>query len=186
MLCVDFINRISDTKRNLLHFILDTKHDGHAVDANTFYWECEQKCHQLMKRFFYYVCVQLLTFTPVLIFVLWDMVQNDFDGNKLNLPFNAIGPFNMDSKLGWLLTYFYQLSECASYTIGMVILSSYFMCCSYYIIAMCNHFHLLIESARFLSQEIQAEKIARNRQRMWLNVKAKLQRVIEMHVDIYE
>lgn len=144
------------------------------------------KCRRLIKRFLCYGCIHLSSFLPVLISVFIDMFNGEFDGSAYNLPFNVIVPFNMESVWGWLLTWFLQLNESFKYNVQMITTTTQFVCFCYYIVTMCNHFNLLIDSIRFDSQQIQTEKNVQNRQQMWFGAKAKLQRAIEMHVDIYE
>lgn len=163
---------------------LDDENGSH--DASNLYWACEVKCRRLIKRFLYYGCAHLSTFLPVLIFVIVDIVNGEFDGSAYNLPFNVVVPFNMESVLGWLLTWLYQFMESSTYNINMIITTTYIVCFCHYIIAMCKHFDQFCDSVRFDSQRIQVEKNSRNRQRMWLNAKGKLQRAIELHVNIYE
>lgn len=172
---------------NFLNFrfvrILDDKTDGQAYNL---YWTCETKCRQAIQRFLCYGCFHLPTFIPILILVLFDIFNGEFDGSAYNFPFNTSVPFDAESILGWLFIYLYQLSECASYFIGMMAPTSCFICCCWYVIAMCKQFEQLIESIRFLSRQTKIEKNSRNRQRLWLNAKGKLQQAIELHVDIYE
>lgn len=144
------------------------------------------KCRRLIKRFLYYGCIHLSTFLPLLIFVFIDIFNGEFDGSAYNLPFNVFVPFNMETVSGWLLTWFLQLNESFKYNIQMITTTIQFVCCCYYIVTMCNHFNLLIDSIRTDSQQIQAKKNSQNRQQMWHVARAKLQRAIEMHVDIYE
>lgn len=144
------------------------------------------KCRRLTKRFLCYGCVQLSLFLPILISVFLDIFNDEFDGLAYNLPFNAVVPFNMESISGWLLTWIYQFNESISYGVQMITTTTHFtsFCC--YIMAMCAHFNLMIDSIRHDSQQIQTEKNKQNHHQMWLNARAKLQRAIDIHVDIYE
>lgn len=144
------------------------------------------KCRRLLKRFLGYACFHLSPFFPVLISAFLDNLNGEFDGSAYNLPFNAVVPFNMDSVSGWYLTWFYQFSVGFAYCVEMITVATYFGCFCYYIIAMCKHFSLLIDSIRLDSRQIHAKKNTRNRHQMWLNARAKLERAIEMHIDIYE
>lgn len=165
------------------HFI-DDKHDNY--DVFTFYWDCEMKCRRLTKRFLFYGCIHLSTFLPILIFVFIDIFKGEFDGSAYNLPFNTIVPFDMQTVSGLLLTWLLQLNESFTYNVHMITTTTQFVCFCYYIIALCNHLNLLINSMRFDTQKIQMEKNTQARQQMWLDAKVKLQRAIEIHIDVHE
>ena len=150
------------------------------------YWGCEMKCRRWMKGFAYFGCFHQLTFLPILIFVFIDIYNGKFDGSKYNLPFNAVVPFNKESVSGWLLTWFYQLNQSFAYSGQMLTITIHFVCFCYYIMTMCNHFNLLIDSIRFDTQQIQAKNNTQIRHQIWMNARAKFQQAIELHVDIYE
>lgn len=143
------------------------------------------KCRRLIKRFLCYGCVHLSTFLPVLIFIVIDIFNSEFDGSAHNLPFNVYVPFNMESIWGWLFVWFLQINESFTYNIQMITTTTQFVCFCYYIVTMCNHLNLLIDSIRLDSQDIRARENIEN-QILWLDARAKLQRAIEMHADIYE
>lgn len=172
------------TFRLVSFWFWDDENDTNGASA--LYWACEMKCRRLTKRFLCYGCIHLSTFLPVLITVLWDNFHSEFDESAYNFPFNVAVPFNLQSISGWLLAWFYQFNECFSYGVQMITTTTCFTCFCYYIIAMCNHFGLIIESIRSDSQEILLKRNMQNYHQMWLNTRAKLQRSIEMHIDIHE
>lgn len=162
----------------------DDKHDTH--DASNLYWNCERKWHRLMKSFLCYALFHVSSFLPVLISALFGNFNGKFDGSAYNLPFNEAVPFNLDSISGWLLAWFYQFNECVSYGVEMITVTTCFSCFCYYIMVMCDHFNLLINSIRLSSQGIHSINRTQNCHQIWVNVRSKLQRAIELHIDIYE
>lgn len=150
------------------------------------YWTSEIKSRRLLKRFLYYGCVHLSTFLPVLITAFTDILNGEFGRSAYDLPFNVVVPFNMESVFGWLITWLYQFIACSLYLVQMITTTACFIGFCQYIMAMCAHFDLLIDSIRSDSKEIHAENNTQIQRQMWLNVKAKLQQAIEMHIDIYE
>lgn len=175
--------RMSQISFDLSSILVD-KSDVH--DAPNSYWNCEMKCRRLTKRFLCYGCIHLSIFLPVLVFVFIDIFKGEFDGSAYNLPFNTVVPFDMHTVSGLLFVWFLQLNESFTYNVHMITTTTQFVCFCYYIFAICDHFNHLIDSIHFDSQQIQMVSNRETRQQMWLNARVKLQRAVEIHVDVYE
>lgn len=81
-----------------------------------------------------------LVFSVLCIFV------NNFDTSTWTLFFNFAVPINTKSIWVWYLLLFAQCSVDLSYVLSMVAITSYFVCCCFYIWAICDHFDYVIHS----------------------------------------
>lgn len=158
-------------------------------------WASELKCRQLVKILLYYGCVQLSSFLGALIRPFFDIFlkNNDnksIDTSEWNLPFAVVMPVNMQTISGWFVAWFYQLNTSIAYGVYMITTTTHFVCLCYWIVGMCNHFSRLIESIRNDTQQIEMQKNNNEEEQQqakrWQKAKAKFQRAIEMHVNIYE
>lgn len=143
--------------------------------ANSMYWASEMKYRRFSKKIFCYGCLQLSTFITPLLQPISEIYMGTVDTSTWNLPFNIASPFNMQTIAGWLLTWFFQVNVSLAFAICMILMTIGFVGSCFYISSMCKHFELLINSMRLDTE-----------QKMWLNVKLKLQQAIERHIDIYE
>lgn len=172
---------INEKKMNILLFRSDDENTDHnnaanvSKMANSMYWTIELKYRKFTKRMFYYGCFQVSTFVAPLLQPIAEICMGNVDITAWNLPFNAASPFDMQTILGWLLTWFFQVNVSFAYGLCMILMTTDFVGSCHYISSICNHFELLI-NAMHLDTE----------QQMWSNVQGKIQRAIERHIDIYE
>lgn len=143
--------------------------------ANALYRASELNYRKFSKKLFGYGCFQLSTFIAPLLLPIISIYTGNVDTSTWDLPFNTDTPFDMDTILGWLLTWFFQVNVSFAYALAMIPMTISFVGSCFYITSMCNHFKLLIKSMRFDAE-----------QNLWFNVKMKLQQAIERQIDIYE
>lgn len=143
--------------------------------ANSIYWNNELKYRNFTKKMFYYGCFQISTFSTSLLQPIFEICMGNIDISTWNLPFNVATPFDMKTILGWLLTWFFQVNVSIAYGLCMILMTTGFVGSCNYIVSICNHFELLINSMHSDTE-----------QRMWNNLRVKLYRVIERQCDIYE
>lgn len=155
-------------------------------DAFAIYYRCETKCRKLSKFSFYYGCLQLSSFFVGLIGGIFDILRGKIGTSAFNLPLSVALPVDTHSIHGWLLDWLFQLIVGAAYNLSMILTTAHFACFCYYIIAISNCFDLLTGSLRIHFKQIQNEKNIQKLPEMWHAAKAKLQLVIETHINIYE
>lgn len=177
---------------NSLSILDDDKNDdGHNAAIATIFWTNELKCRQFVRFLLYYACIQMSSFLVALIPAFIDifLMENDgsIDTSAWNLPFLVVMPIDMQTILGWFLTWFYQLNMSIAYAVYMITTTTHFVCLCYWIIASCDYFARLIKSLKFDTQQIEMQKFkGKQTKRQWQNAKVKFQRAIELHVIIYE
>lgn len=162
--------------------MLDDKNTDHydnganiSKRANSLYWISESKYREFSKKMFYCGCVQISTFIIPLMQAAFDICMGNFDTSSWILPLNVVVPFNTQTISGWLLSWWFQVNVNFTYAVGMILMTTDFSGSCYYIISICNHFELLMNSMD-----------SGSKQKMWSNVKATLQRAIEQHIKLFE
>lgn len=144
------------------------------------------KCRKLSRILFYYGAWQVACFVLALIIPLVDIIKGNTDTSKWFLPLMLLVPFDISTVSGWLWDWHLQFHIAIGYNGSAVLTSSHFACFCCYIVAMCDHFELVVESLRVDYGRIQMEKNTGKHPYMWCKAREKLQRCIEMHVNIYE
>lgn len=144
------------------------------------------KCNELIGFFFKYACFHMSSFTAELILAIFDMCIGNTDTSAWYLSFNIVLPFDTQSIFGWFLDWAFQSSSAVVYGFSMILTTTHFVCFCYYIIATCNHFGQLIDSLQFDCEQIRKVKNTQNDPSMWYEAKRKLQKAIELHINIHE
>lgn len=146
----------------------------------------ELKCRKSMKFVFFYACFNWLSFIAALIYAVYAISIGNFDTSTWMLPLNVAVPFNTDVIWGWFIKWLYEFYSAISYALNVSLTTMYFVCLSFYTIAICHHFELLIESVQQDLHLIQNDFILLNRQRMWSKINIKLYEAVTIHVKIYK
>lgn len=117
---------------------------------------------------------------------IYDIICENYDTSAWNLPMRVSVPFNTDSVLGWFLLLFIQLNISAAYSLTVIAVTSYFICCCLYLEAMCDHFDELIN---LVKGDVEINRKEKNRStsrksehQIWKN----LCDAIKIHGDLYE
>lgn len=155
-------------------------------EASTLYWENEIKCRKFSTAFFHFGCCHVLSLTTALIPAFYGILTGNIVTSAWGLPFNIVLPVSKESVSGWFLYWFYSIHIDMIYTLCMILPTSHFVCFCYYIIAICNHFGLIISSVRNDSQQIRKEKNTNKHPKMWRDVKKKVCRAVDLHINSYE
>lgn len=109
------------------------------------YWNAEQECRQFNKKMTAFVIFQQTSFIIALLFSIYCISIGNYDTSKYFLPLRVAAPFNIDSLFRWYLFYVLQLTFGFSYILSVISATSYFVCCCFYLNALCDHFDYLIE-----------------------------------------
>lgn len=110
------------------------------------------------------------------------------DTSAWNLPFNLVVPFNTETLGGWFLYWLFQLSGNIAYSLCIIIPTTHFTGFCRYIVAICNHFELLLEKIRFDFKQIRNSTKVHRQKYMEVrhNVQEQLFQLIEHHVNVLE
>lgn len=146
---------------------------------------CEQKCRKFTKMLM--TCCVVSNQIPImfaLIHAVYGICVGNFDASAIDLPMNVVLPFDTRTIWGWGLLWMLQFNAFNSYPLIMVLTTTYFTCFCFYLIAICDHFNLLIESIRREVDAIQMETNQRGEQ--WQHVKKTIFRAVDVHVKMFE
>lgn len=150
------------------------------------YWKNEQKCRKYTKIIAYYVFFNQTAYMMVLISPIYSIAIGNINPSDWKLMYDLILPFDKNQLWGWFLHYFAQFNVGLTYSLILVSVTSYFVCCSFYIDSTCEHFDILINSIRnsiqFNDTEDETMKVSAN----WNKVRQQLSEAINLHVDIFE
>lgn len=185
--CIKFtiFNKTQKFNRKL-NFFLALNLDGHhnIVDM---YWEIEQKCCFYTKLLLYYIYGHQMPVVAALSHAIYCICTGDFNTSVWDLPFSVVVPFDTQSIWGWLLKWLFEFGAGFAYILCMIIPTTYFFCFCLYIVAICNHFELMIDHIRFDIEQIQSDTTGRHKHaNMWHDVRKNVFQLIDMHVNALE
>lgn len=150
------------------------------------YWKNEQKCRKYTKIIAYYVFFNQTAYMMVLISPIYSIAIGNINPSNWKLMYDLILPFDKSQLFGWFVHYFAQFNVGLTYSLILVSVTSYFVCCCFYIDSTCEHFDILINSIRnsiqFNDTEDETMKVSAN----WRKVKQQLSEAVNLHVDIFE
>lgn len=151
------------------------------------YWETEQKCFLFTKRMLKYIYFHQMANVAALGYAISCICKNDFETSTWNLPFNLVVPFDTRPVWGWLLKWLFELSCGFAYTLGMIIPTSYFFCFCLYIVAICNHFELMVDMIRLDIKKVQSGRRKRRKcVKMWIKIRKNIFQMIDIHSNVVE
>lgn len=84
------------------------------------------------------------------------------------------------------MLWFVQTNLGISYSLVMVTITSYFVCCCFYIIGICQNIDLLIYSVNQDNEMIRDEKNKWNIAQKYQQMKLKLAEMITLHINVFE
>lgn len=150
------------------------------------YWTTELKCRKFTNVMCCYVFFIETTSLAAFAFAIYCICTGDFDTSAWNLPFNIVVPFDTTPIWGWFVDWFYQAISGFAYGSCMIIPTIYFVCTCNYIIAICTHFELLVNSLSGDVREIHMESKHQLRPKMWIDVRQKLSQLVDGHTNLLE
>lgn len=125
-----------------------------------------------------------LEFGVLLIYAFTCIVYGIYDPLYWPLFFKMYFPFDeYQNILSWLVAWFAEFNLSFGYSIVMTAVSSYFVSCSIYISAMCNHFDALMQFINRITHQNRTKPTLRNNylRSLHLSINA-----IEIHVEAVE
>lgn len=120
-------------------------------------------------------------YAAALLYSLYCIIVGNFDTSTWELPFTLWVPFDTTTVHGWYLLWFIQFSMGMSYSSSQTTITSYFVCCSYYIGAICGHFNSLMNQ---VNKEVESNLMEKNtiaHKKRCFEIKILLAKAIETH-----
>lgn len=118
----------------------------------------------------------------VLISPIYGMAIGNFDAATWKLMYNLIIPFDKTHIFGWFVHYVAQFNVGLTYSLILVSITSYFVCCCFYVNTICDHFDHMMQSIESNGMHEYESRPQTN----WRKVKQQLSEAINLHVDIFE
>lgn len=149
------------------------------------YWINEQKCQKYTKRIAYYLFFHMSIFFLNFLNAIINIILGNLNTSTWSLSFTMSVPFDKTCVWGWLLTSFIEINTAISYSFCMVSITSYFICCCFYIEALCEHFDALIKLSGNEVERIR-EKNQQITGKFYLKAHNQLSEAVKLHVKIFE
>lgn len=132
--------------------------------------------------------------TPVsivpLLISLYYMMSGNYDTTTWATkpgPFNFPVPFDTTKLWGWYLLWFIQLNTSVSYSLSILMVSSYFVSCSSYICGICDHFDYYCQSLTAdIQRKLSGKNVNQHYQKLNYQLKKKLRKLVQIHMKILE
>lgn len=150
------------------------------------YQNTELKCRKVTKIMVAYLGSHEFMFMVAFIKSIYSICIGDFDTLTWPLPFAMCTPIDTKMIFGWYIFWAFQVGASMSYALAMISTTSYFVCCCYYIEAICKHLNLLINSIRDCVERNKSVKNAQKYEKNVRIIKQQLHGVIEIHVKLLE
>lgn len=150
------------------------------------YWNAEQQCRRFIYKFGGFVVFHHAPFIIALLFPIYCVCIGNFDTSTYYSPFRMFVPLSVDSVLRWYLFLIFQISVGNAYVSCVIPTISYFVCCGYYLDALCDHFDYLIELVDDEFVQIKGECDCAAIHKRSLNSRKLLSKAVDQHNKIYE
>ena len=150
------------------------------------YWECEQKSQKYTQRLNYFVFFHSSLFPVILIYALICIVSGDYDTSKWTLAMKVAVPFDQTRVWGWFLVWLIQFISTSSYDRCMPTITTFFVSCCNYILAMADHLNVLINSVARTVEHMRTEVQPKTIKELRLQINTQLCDAIKFQIKIYE
>lgn len=150
------------------------------------YWKAEQRCRKHAKIMACYPLLQQIMYVSALYVSISSIIAGVYDTSAWSLPFQMCVPFNTEKFSGWYLLWFIQLNESLTYAYCMIATTLYFVCCCFYIGALCDHLDYLFREIKNEMDVCQNEKDPIKYRQLFNGIREKLFQSIAFHVEILE
>lgn len=159
-------------------------HSDSKIEVFSIYWNVEQKCRKYTKII---GCYPLkLMFVAAFIYSIVCIMNGNRNTSTWILPYTISVWFDTSTIHGWYLLWVIETHIGFTYASICITISSYFVCCCFYIAGICEHFDMLIYSLNEDVKLMRIEKSKSKYQHMYKKMKVKLARTITIHVKMFE
>lgn len=158
----------------------------HDEQIYQIYWDTEQKCRKFTQMFVKFIFFNQQMYAAAMIFSIYCIIEGNFDISTWVLPFKCWAPFNTETVFGYYVMWMIQFSMGLAYSSSQVTITAYFVCCCYYIVAICDHFKFLIKSFNVEVETNLEEKNPLVYQKKNREIQEKITEAIDVNVKAYE
>lgn len=150
------------------------------------HWKNEQRCRKFTKSMSNFIIANETVLTLSFCYSTVCVCIGNYDTTNWVLQFPMKTPFNKEAVIGWYCIWCIQFIQSFSYAICMVTLTTYFVCCCFYIVTLCDHFQELCRLINKDVDQIQKVKNLPNSQNMYQRISKRLYQAIDLHVTTFE
>lgn len=133
-----------------------------------------------------YVHAEQAIYLPVFLRSLYLVITGNFDASELILPYNLIMPFDIETVWGWYLYFYFSASIAFSFSSAMIPVTTFFVSCSKYIGALCEHFTLLAETIDKNVESRIDEQNSFKRVLIDKKIQQTYSEMVTLHVELFE
>lgn len=150
------------------------------------HWNNELKCRKFTRLMSNFIIANEAVLTLSVIYSTVCVLFGEYDTSNWVLQFPMKTPFDGDTVIGWYFIWCIQFILSLIYSVCMVTVTTFFVCCCFYTASLCDHFE---ELCRLISSDAEQMKI-RKTERKVENVNLKLDKrlceAVDLHVTIFE
>lgn len=121
-----------------------------------------------------------------LLYSFYCMYVGNYNTATWNLPYLISVPFDESQVWGWYLKWLIECNLAGFYSFGMIMITSHFIGCCYYLDAICDHFDCVMASLNCDVQQIKLETKPIEYAKIYRRISEKLARAVRVHVKLYE
>lgn len=150
------------------------------------HWNNELKCRKFTRSMTKFIFANETVLTLSVIYSTICVCFGNYDTSNWVLQFAIKTPFDQNTVIGWYLIWFIQYFQSLIYIICMVSITTFFVCCCFYILALCDHFEELCRIIRTDAQQFQWHINSPNYRKFYQQLNRRFCQAIDLHVTIFE
>lgn len=132
------------------------------------------------------MATHLQVFLLALPFTIYHVYSGNPVETTMEMPLHIWVPFDLTTLSNWYLYWFIQVNMGITYCLCVVLITSYFLTCCFYIVAACDHLKSIARSINDDVKRRQLEIDPIKRQQIYGEIKKKLRELVHLHGVIYE
>lgn len=156
------------------------------TEAFHIYDEVEQKCRKYASLAFNLLALNQIVHVGTLFYSFYNIAIGNFDITTWVLAFRVYIPFDTSEIVAWYLEWLLVFGTCVSYYLCQSTITAYFVCCSIYLMAICDHFDFVYNSVMDGSEQIQNEKNQQKYKEKRHQIWKRLCKSVSIHIKAFE
>lgn len=127
-----------------------------------------------------------MMFVAAFFYSIYCLSTGNRDTSTWILPYTISVPFDTKTIQGWYMLWVIHTNIGVTYDAIMINISSFFVCCCFYIAGICEHFDWVINSLNDDVTFIRSEKNSADIQKRHIAMKKKLAKSVKIHIHLFE
>lgn len=124
-----------------------------------------------------------IIWASVFFYAIFCVFSGNYDTSTWLQPYNLIVPFKTTTYLGWFMLYLIQVYLGTVYSLSKSSVTTYFMCCCYYVEALCQHFEYKVHTIKtYFSQQHHSKMNIEKSRLSRRELEAKMKDLIKHHI----